>query len=302
MSRKIGISTFEFQARYGDVRALEMAKEAGADAVDFNVARYNADEDGIYSKSDDEIVAYFKGIRAKADEIGIEICQTHGRGYTFKNDPEYDANVLKNARLDCLATAAMGVEVCVMHGVTTCDFSPDVDPKFMHQLNFDFFTKALVFAKEYGVKIATETFGDAPNFGCCDFFGNTREFIISFNRISAVGDNSDYFTMCMDTGHCNKAMRFNNNPKPSDVIRLLGKNISVLHLHDNDTFTDQHKMPFTGCIDWNDVFDAFDEIGFEGVYNLEMVCERMGHEVGLDYARFAVTAFRNFLKNRYGAN
>ena len=36
--------------------------------------------------------------------------------------------------------------------------------------------------------------------------------------------------------------------------------ISTLHLHDNDTLTDQHKPPMTGCIDWNDVLDALDEV------------------------------------------
>lgn len=302
MKRKIGISTFTLQQLYGDERALEIAKEIGADAVDFNLCGENFEyknPDSIYSKPEKEFVSYFENLKKKAKELGIEICQTHGRVSTFTNNSENDSDVIKNAKLDCYATSILGAPICVMHGVTTCHFSPDVDPKFMHQLNFDFFTKALPFAKEYGIKIATETFGDAPNFGCCDFFGNSDEFIKTYNRICAVEDFKDYFVTCMDTGHCNKAMRFNNNPTPADFIRMLGGSIKVLHLHDNNTFTDQHKIPLTGSIDWNDVFDALDEIGYKGIYNMEVALYCFGEGIEVETAEYAVKVMRNFLNKRY---
>lgn len=303
MKRKIGISLFGLQAIYGDERALEIAKEVGADAVDFSLCNGNWDyknENTIYSKSDEEIVTYCKGLKQKAEALGIEISQTHGRVSTFKNIPENDRDVLENARRDCLATSALGAPVCVMHGVTTCHFSPDVDPKFMHNLNYEVFSSILPFAKQYGIKLATETFGDAPNFGCCDFFGNTKEFIISYNRICAAEDFKDYFVTCADTGHCNKAMRFNNNPTPGDAIRMLGSSIAVLHLHDNDTFTDQHKIPMTGCIDWEDVLNALDEVGYNGVYNMEVALDKFGEGIEIETAAYAVTVMRNLLKKHYG--
>jgi len=127
----------------------------------------------------------------------------------------------------------------------------------------------LPFAKQYGVKIATETFGDAVRYDCCDFFGNIDEFMKSYQGICAVEDYKDYFTICVDTGHSNKATRY-NNPSVGDVIRKLGKDITLLHLNDNDTFTDQHKIPMTGTIDWNDVLNALDEIEYDGYYNMEL--------------------------------
>lgn len=36
MEKQIGISLFNLQRMYGDKRALEIAKEIGADAVDFS--------------------------------------------------------------------------------------------------------------------------------------------------------------------------------------------------------------------------------------------------------------------------
>ncbi len=299
---KIGISIGALQRLYGDERAIEIAKEVGADAVDFDLSGLEFDyknPESIYSKSDEEMVKYFTALKEKADALGIEISQTHGRITSFINNPEHDNDVIENTRRDCLATKVLGAPVSVMHGITTIFFTPDTDPEFMHNLNFDFFTKALRFAKEYDIKIATETFGDATNFGCCDFFGNTDEFIKSYKRICETEDFKDYFVTCMDTGHTNKAIRFNNNPTVGDAIRMIGDSIKVLHLHDNDTLTDQHRIPLTGTIDWDDVFDALDEIGYNGVYNLELNLACFGEGIEIETARYGIEVLRNYLNKRH---
>ena len=298
---KIGISIGALQRLYGDERAIEIAREIGADSIDFDLSgiQFDCDNpDSVYSKSDDEIIEYFTSLKEKAATLGIEISQTHGRVTSFINKPEHDENVIKNTYRDCLATKTLGAPVCVMHGVTTIFFEPDTDPEFMHSLNFEFFKVALTFAKKFDIKIATETFGDAPNLGCCDFFGNTKEFIKAFEKITEYDDFKDYLVVCMDTGHCNKAMRFNNNPTPADAIRKIGKSIKVLHLHDNDTLTDQHRIPFTGTIDWDDVFDALDEIGYDGVYNLELNLACFGEGIEIETARYGIEVLRNYLNHR----
>ena len=50
----------------------------------------------------------------------------------------------------------------------------------------------------------------------------------------------------------------------------MGKNLTCLHLNDHDMLTDQHKIPEMGTINWNDVFDAPDEICYSGNYNMEL--------------------------------
>lgn len=151
----------------------------------------------------------------------------------------------------------------------------------------------------YGVIIASETFGDAVCFACCDFFGQINECLMSYNRVCAAEDVAEHFKIGMDTGHSNKAMRF-GNPKPGDVIRLAGRNLVVLHLNDNDTLTDQHKTPLIGTIDWNDVFDALDEIGYTGYYNRELGLLHFGKDFEIEEAAFAIKLLRNMLKDRYG--
>ena len=299
--KKIGLSIFDFQHKYDEKKSIELAKKAGADAVDLNICGENYDyrnPNSIYSKSDEEIYAYFKSIGDYAKEIGIEISQTHGRIEGFKNIKEEDDAYKENARLDCLATSAMGCPICVMHGVTTIFLGPEADPKLYRDLNYEMFVRILEHAVTYNVKIATETFGDAVKYGCCDFFGNIEEFIKTYNRIKATKNLGDYFITCVDTGHSNKAMRF-DNPTPGDVIRMLGSSIGVLHLHDNDTFTDQHKVPMTGSIDWEDVLNALDEVGYEGVYNMEVVLGCFGKGIEEETAAYAVTVMRNLMDRHY---
>ena len=300
MKKKIGISLFNLQSLYGDIRALEIAKEIGADAVDFMTDHHSVSKnDSIYGKCDDEIFEYFLEIGNRAKELGIEISQTHGRLRICKNDPELDRICLEDARRDLLAAKALGSPVVVMHGVATGAMGPDTPPQVMRDLNYELFNKILVYAKQYGVKIATESLGDSPIYNCRDFFGSAEEFKATFDRICADGDNSEYFTICIDTGHVHKATRF-DQPKVGDVIRMMGKGISCLHLHDNDTLKDQHKPPFTGSIDWNDVLGALDEVGYNGVYNLEVNLPCFGKGFEIETAAFSVKLFRHALNQRYG--
>lgn len=299
MKRKIGISTFVLQRKFGDKRAIEIAKQAGADAVDFDTLFLDyRDEKSIYSKSDEEIAAYFAELKRYADTLGIEIFQTHGRITGFRNIAEEDDALVENARRDLLAAKSLGAKVCVMHTVTSIHMGANPNPELMHKLDFDMFTRILPYAKKYNIKLATETFGDAVQYNACDFFGQIDEFKKAYDRVCSVEDFGRYYGICMDCGHTNKATRY-NQPNPGEVVRMFGKNISALHLHDNDTFTDQHNIPMSGTIDWVDLLNALDEIGFDGVYNLELNLDRYGTELCEETAAFAVKVMRKLLDRHY---
>ncbi len=109
---------------------------------------------------------------------------------------------MKNARLDCLATAALGTPVTVMHSVTTCCVGPDFPAEETREMIFDMFSKILPFAKQYNVNVGLETFGDAPNYGCCDFFGNPQELFYCYIRLLNETPYADYVSLCVDTGYC----------------------------------------------------------------------------------------------------
>ena len=296
--KKISISIVSLQKRYGDERALEIAKEIGCDAVDFDLTRYDYRKaETIYARDEAEVRSYFRALRCKAESMGLLIGQTHGRIKGFINDKTEDDALVENGRLDCIATHELGARYCVMHTTTSIHMGADPDPALMQTLNYDMFTRILPYAKENGVVIATETFGDAPKFGCCDFFGNLHEFIKGYNRVCACEDYADWFKICMDTGHTHKATRF-GNPEVGETIRLLGKNIACLHMHDNDRLTDQHKIPFTCTIDWTDTLAALEEIGYDGIWNAEVSLGRhFGKDFEVEEAAFCVKVMKNMLQN-----
>lgn len=303
-SKKVSISIGALQRKHGPMEALRIAKEIGADGVDFgldlfaqNPRPYDVrNPESIYCKSDEEIVAYFSELREYADSLGLTICQTHGRFKGFVSDKAVDDILVENIRRDLLATSALGAPVCVVHTSTTLNLGPQPD-ELMYKLNFDMFTRTIPFAKEYGVKIATETFGDADTYSMCDFFGNIEHFVKGFEDVCAVEDFKDHFTICMDTGHSNKAVLY-GQPSSADVIRRLGKNITVLHLNDNNKLKDQHKIPMTGDLDWNDIMDALEEIEYEGYYNMELNLGWFGYDMIEETAAFAIKVMRSMLKDR----
>ena len=306
MKRKVSLATGALQNRYGHKEAIKIAADIGTDAIDFDLSLNcfsTGRKDSIYTKSDDEIITYFTELGEYARSLGIEIGQTHGRitgAYPpCEENEKPNETLFKDARIDCMATKALGAGITIMHNTTTIFWKPEADPKDMRNGNFDMFMKYMEYAKEFDVKIATETFGDAPNFGTVDFFGDISEFLMTYNRICAVKDYDKYLGICADTGHSNKATRF-GNPSPADVIRMCGKNLIALHLNDNDTFTDQHKIPGTGTIDWKDVFDALDEIGYCGNYNMEVSLGTISKNLLIETGEFAVKVMRNMLRERYG--
>lgn len=298
MERLISISIHSFQSKYGDIEALNIAKKIGADAVDFNTASRKVYDYRIpgspFDKTDEELIEYYSAVRRHAESIGIKIAQTHGRMHMYVRDEEENAAILENARRDLLVASVLGAPYCVMHSVTTGTMGPDTPAEEMRALNKRSFCDVLKYAKQYDVKIATETFGNSQKFGewVIDFFGQWDEFMNTYREICAIDDNADWFVTCMDTGHTNKAVRF-GYPLPADAIRELGSSLKCLHLNDNDGMTDQHKPLMMGNINWNDVFDALDEIGYDGIYNMELALNHFGSELAVDTAEFAIKILRH---------
>lgn len=295
----VGLSIGAYQRKFGDKRALEIAKEIGCDAVDFSLEDQEPDKEScVYFKGDDYVREYYREIGAYAKELGLIISQTHGRCTSYKKDEEWNKKTLEKTRLDLIATKALGAPSVVVHNIGTGPIGPETPPEEIREWSRKMWNDMLPYAKMYDVKIATETFGDSPAQGCCDFFGQNDEFVANYNEIKAT-EYGEWFTACADTGHSNKATRF-GQPSPADVIRQLGSEFTILHLNDNDTFTDQHKMPLSGTIDWKDVLLALKESGYNGVYNMEIALGYYGKEIMIDHGAFAVKVMRELLTSVYG--
>jgi hypothetical protein len=81
---KLSVSTWCLEKRFGYEKAFEMIKNAGFDAIDYNLDDWIGTEEGLvaspnYQMSEDELWAYYTKMYEYAQSIGLEIGQTHGR-------------------------------------------------------------------------------------------------------------------------------------------------------------------------------------------------------------------------------
>lgn len=289
--KKIGISCRAFIKRYGIERGLEICKESGFDAVDYGLENYKP-EDDIYGGSEDAFVSHFDAIRRKAEDLELEISQTHGRCATYRPDDEATNRWIdKVSELDLHATSVLGAPSCVIHFPNSSRWGKQ-PPAVMHEASSRMYDTFVPFAEKYQVNIALETFGAARVDGARirDFFAAPTEFKRQFDRL-----NTKYKTICVDTGHTHESESF-WVPPPEEMIRILGKDISILHLHDNNGHYDDHLLPGMGNIKWPAVFDALDDIGYNGVYNFELAIFFAGPMLE-EYAHFLGKYLRNFVDN-----
>lgn len=130
--------------------------------------------------------------------------------------------------------------------------------------NAEMYIELLPFAKECGVKIATEnmwnwdTEKDQSSFAAC---ATAESFI---EHLDAVKD--DYLVACLDIGHAE--MR-GSGSGTATMIYALKDRLQALHIHDNDKWHDSHQIPFSMSIDFNSVVKALKDINYQGYLTLE---------------------------------
>lgn len=81
--------------------------------------------------------------------------------------------------------------------------------------------------------------------------------------------------ICLDTGHLHRSRLSLGTTDQTHVefIKKAGKCLKALHIHSNDGKNDLHLAPFTSRannIDWVGVIKALREIGYDGLFNLEV--------------------------------
>lgn len=239
----------------GEEKAVEYVAKAGFDAWDFSMfamCRWNWDTNAPYDTPHPLKEANYLAFARKLKQIGLDngiVCnQSHA---PFPSDkPCMSDNLLR--AIEC--TAEAGGEICVIHPAAF---------KTPEQ-NAETYGKLLPFAKEHGVKIATENMWawnketDRADFAACA----TPE---DFNAVLDATDG-EYLTACLDIGH---AEMMGDMTNAVEMIKALGKRLQALHIHDNDGWKDLHQIPFSMKIDFYAIAKALKAIDYKGYFTLE---------------------------------
>lgn len=252
---KISTEIDSIALNIGQEKAVQLVGEAGFDAWDFslfNMAKMDwstrriCDTDHPLRVGDPLKVA--RTLKHIGEECGIHCNQSHA---PFPVSIPEIRSTLKRA-IEC--TAEAGGKICIIH--------PDNNKSAKE--NAEMYFELLPFAKDCGVKIATENMwnwykGDehcSP--AACS---SPEDFLAHLNAV-----NDPYFVACLDIGHAQ--MRGLNTSAP-EMIHALGTHLQALHIHDNDCLHDSHAMPFTMQIDFSAVVNALRDINYSGYFTLE---------------------------------
>lgn len=239
----------------GEERTIEYVARAGFDAYDlslFDMARYDKVNKCLIETNHPfagrEYLSFVRRLRAIAEDNGITCNQSHA---PFPTSVGCVRDYLKRA-IEC--TAEAGGEYCIIHPAN--NGTPEE--------NAEFFFSLLPFAREYGVKIATENMWNwnreedhARPAACSD----PNSFIAHLDAV-----NDDHLVACLDIGH---AEMYGLGTTAPEMIDALGDRLKALHIHDNDLKRDSHAIPFSMNIDFDAVIDALRRINYRGYLTLE---------------------------------
>lgn len=255
---KIGVSIEPYGKAahcYGDEK-FEKTRGFGFSAIDYNMSNT---KNALYSMDEEAFRQKILAEKAAAEAAGLEIFQVHG---PWRSPPK-DATVedrqewMEKMKRAIRGTRLMGCKYFVIHPLMPFG-ALDLDtehPQETWALNKAFMTELLQYAKEQDVTICLE------NLPMCKFSMAHPKQILKFVREM----NDEHFKICLDTGHAN----FFPEVSLDNMVRQMGNELKVLHVHDNMGDRDFHLWPTKGIIDWPGFMKALKDIDFQGVFSLE---------------------------------
>lgn len=239
----------------GEEKAVQYIAEAGFDAWDFSMfamCKYDWSKRALFENSHPLASNNYLAFARKLKQIGLDngiVCnQSHA---PFPSAIPEIRSYFKRA-IEC--TAEAGGQICIIH--------PENNKSA--QENAEMYMELLPFAKDCGVKIATENMWnwddekDESSFAAC---ATSESFV---EHIDAVND--EFLVACLDIGHAE--MR-GSGSGAAEMIRALDRRLQALHIHDNDRWHDEHQIPFSMSIDFDAVVKALKDINYQGYFTLE---------------------------------
>ena len=253
---KTSTEIFSIARLVGYEKAVEFVAKAGFDAFDlsmFDMARLVPGTLDV-RESDcpfraDNYAEFVKQLRRIGEDNGIVCNQSHA---PFPSRGEKMMYYIKRA-IEC--TAIAGGEICIIH--------PDNNKTA--QENAEMYFELLPFAKEHGIKIATENMwnwdkeNNHAKVAACSHHDDFKAHVKAVNDPSLVA--------CLDIGHA--AMK-GLNTSVKEMILTLGDDLKALHIHDNDLWHDSHAIPYSMGIDFDEMVNCLHQIGYKGYFTLEV--------------------------------
>ncbi len=266
---KTGIGTNVYLDPYGYDEGLLRLKAHGYDCVDYNSKRepnFVEQESVLFTLTETELERKMQEEHRAFSNAGLYVNQIHGPWrYPVRDGTKEDrAELFGLMERSVRGAAYLGAPNMVVHPLMPFGPHSDAEPETQWEMNLEFMSRLAEVGREYGVTVCFENmpFRELPLSPLCEIL----------RMVKAV--NSEYFRVCLDTGHCNVL-----GDSPAAAVRLLGREyLRVMHIHDNKGDRDHHLLPGEGSIDFADFSAALREIGYEGALVFETGVSRFPRE------------------------
>ena len=280
-------------------KVLKRLKDIGYECLDYNMPLACMRPDPIFKQERKVWVNHFKEMKKMIEGEGLCVAQAHA---TFNTcyDPNYPFEVtneiVDQINKEIEATSILGSKYIVIHPI--CKYiAPFREEHYLglkqddYLLNMRELKKFEPALKEFNVKGCLENLflfsfhsRHAVATGC-----STAKDLLEYKN----GLNSDHYGICFDTGHAN--ILWSNL---TEEIKMLGDNLSILHVHDNSHADDEHLAVGTGSIDWKAFAKALKDIGYKGNFCMEIHIANMlklGKDLAWQYLQLAHDSARTVL-------
>jgi len=274
---KIGMRPTEYIKAYGFERGIFKLAEHGFECIDY--------QDFIRTDTDffmlDKVLFEKELLRQRAafEREGLFVHQSHApfRFPIQDGTPEDRAERFEAMKKAVYGTAVLGADTFVMHPLSPFTLErPDPIEK-TSEINADFITRLADYARDFGITVCVENLPfPYYSLSACEM---VNEFVRSLDI--------DNVKICFDIGHANYMAYTKNQlgvglqdfiPQPiEDEVKRFGEKLGTCHIHQNYGDSDAHATLDDGSIDIKAFSDALFEIGYSGVYSLEVVLKFENH-------------------------
>lgn len=272
---KVGVQISGWYNKDDPDTSFAFIKSCGFDAIDFNIDHYlpigtlAKSEDAptsFFDRSVEEILEYFTPVKNAAEKHGIYFSQMHAPFPIWIEGREDINDHIIMAIEKCLALCSyVGCPAIVVHPVIRDDKKDELETNLM------LYRKLMPAAKKYKVVICLENLFKTVNAityeGPCS---DAEEAVWYIDKLNAEA-GEEIFGFCFDIGH---ALLTKKNVK--QYLLTIGKRLTILHLHDNNSIFDCHMIPYSylgngkGFVcDWEGFIEALREIGYRGTLSFE---------------------------------
>ncbi len=250
---KIGLGNY-YLDKYGLDEGAKRMAEHGYEFVDLS---FTNTETKYYDAREEDFLEEMFGIKKTLLKHGIKVNQIHGPWRFPPNDGTEDDRAERFGKMTKAMVMAkhLGAKYMAVHPLMPFGIDVSDDPDAVYEINKRYYEALAKVGSGLGVTVCLENmpFKNFPLSRSEDILRLVKEI------------NSSHLKVCFDVGHANLL-----DEPLGYTVRMLGDYLKIIHVHDNDGVVDDHLPPYDGNVDWADFAEGLFDIGFDGVFSLEV--------------------------------